>query len=79
MVPLGTLATVTATAGPDVIYRYNRFRAVQLLGGPAPGYSSGQAVAAMEDAGRVRSARPATATSGPAPRTRKKKPRATRA
>ncbi len=49
MVPLGTLATVTATAGPDVIYRYNRSRAVQLLGGPAPGYSSGQAVAAMED------------------------------
>ncbi len=44
MVPLGTLATVHATAGPDVIYRYNRFRAVQLLGGPAPGYSSGQAV-----------------------------------
>ena len=49
MVPLGTLATVTATAGPDVIYRYNRFRAVQLLGGPAPGYSSGQAVDAMEE------------------------------
>ena len=49
MVPLGTLATVTATAGPDVIYRYNRFRAVQLLGAPAPGYSSGQAVSAMED------------------------------
>jgi multidrug efflux pump len=49
MVPMGTLARATATAGPDVIYRYNRFRAVQLLGGPAPGYSSGQAVAAMED------------------------------
>jgi multidrug efflux pump len=49
MVPLGTLSTVTASAGPDVVYRYNRFRAVQLLGGPAQGYSSGQAVAAMED------------------------------
>ena len=49
MVPMGTLSTVGATAGPDVIYRYNRFRAVQLLGGPAPGYSSGQAVGAMED------------------------------
>jgi hydrophobe/amphiphile efflux-1 (HAE1) family protein len=48
MVPLGTLATVTATAGPDVIYRYNRNRAVQLIGTPAPGYSSGQAVQAME-------------------------------
>jgi hydrophobe/amphiphile efflux-1 (HAE1) family protein len=49
MVPLGTLSTVTATAGPDVIYRYNRYRAVQLLGGPAPGYSSGQASSVMED------------------------------
>jgi multidrug efflux pump len=50
MVPLGTLATVTATAGPDVIYRYNRNRAVQLIGTPANGYSSGQAVQAMEQA-----------------------------
>jgi multidrug efflux pump len=49
MVPLGTVATVEATAGPDVIYRYNRFRAVQILGGPAPGYSSGEAVKAMEE------------------------------
>ena len=49
MVPMGTLSTVTATAGPDVIYRYNRFRAVQLLGGAAAGYSSGQAVHAMEE------------------------------
>ncbi|MGA2722152.1 MAG: multidrug efflux RND transporter permease subunit [Bryobacteraceae bacterium] len=49
MVPLGTLSKVTATAGPDVIYRYNRNRAVQLIGTPAPGYSSGQAVQAMEE------------------------------
>ena len=49
MVPLGTLSTVTATAGPDVIYRYNRNRAVQLIGTPAAGYSSGQAVQAMEE------------------------------
>jgi multidrug efflux pump len=48
MVPLGTLASVTATAGPEVIYRYNRYRAIQILGGPAPGYSSGQASDAME-------------------------------
>ena len=49
MVPLGTLSKVTATAGPDVIYRYNRNRTVQLIGTPAPGYSSGQAVQAMEE------------------------------
>jgi hydrophobe/amphiphile efflux-1 (HAE1) family protein len=48
MVPLGTLATVQPTTGPDVIYRYNRFRSVQLLGGPAPGHSSGEASSAME-------------------------------
>jgi hydrophobe/amphiphile efflux-1 (HAE1) family protein len=48
MIPLGTVATVTATTGPDVVYRYNRFRAVQILGGPSPGHSSGEAVAAME-------------------------------
>jgi multidrug efflux pump subunit AcrB len=48
MVPLGTLTNVQATTGPDVVYRYNRFRAVQLLGSPAPGYASGQASAAME-------------------------------
>jgi multidrug efflux pump subunit AcrB len=49
MVPLGTLATVKATAGPAVVYRYNRYRAIQIMGGPAPGYSSGQAVKAMEE------------------------------
>ena len=49
MVPLSTLATLTPSGGPDVVYRYNRFRAIQLLGAPAPGYSSGQASAAMEE------------------------------
>jgi hydrophobe/amphiphile efflux-1 (HAE1) family protein len=49
MAPLSTLATITPSGGPDVVYRYNRFRAIQLLGTPAPGYSSGQASAAMEE------------------------------
>ena len=48
MIPLSTLATITPSGGPDVIYRYNRFRAIQIIGGPAAGYSSGQATAAME-------------------------------
>jgi hydrophobe/amphiphile efflux-1 (HAE1) family protein len=48
MVPLGTVTSVSPTAGPDVVYRYNRFRAIQLLGSPAPGYASGEATAAME-------------------------------
>ena len=50
MVPMGTLCSVRATAGPDVIYRYNRFRAIQILGGPATGFSSGEAANAMEQA-----------------------------
>ncbi len=49
MVPLGTVASVAPSSGPDVIYRYNRFRTVQILGGPAPGFSSGDATTAMEE------------------------------
>jgi multidrug efflux pump subunit AcrB len=49
MVPMSTLASVKPSSGPDVIYRYNRFRAIQILGGPAPGYSTGEASAAMEN------------------------------
>ncbi len=49
MVPLSTLVQTEAVTGPEVIYRYNRYRAVKLLGSAAPGYSSGQAAAAMED------------------------------
>jgi hydrophobe/amphiphile efflux-1 (HAE1) family protein len=48
MVPLSTLVKITPTVGPDVIYRYNRYRAVKIIGSAAPGYSSGQAAAAME-------------------------------
>ncbi|HTA67349.1 MAG TPA: multidrug efflux RND transporter permease subunit [Bryobacteraceae bacterium] len=48
MVPLGTVASVEPTTGPDVVYRYNRFRAIQILGGPARGVSSGRAVDVME-------------------------------
>jgi len=48
MVPLGTLASVEPTTGPDVVYRYNRFRAIQILGGPPPGVSSGEAIDVME-------------------------------
>ncbi len=49
MVPLSTLVKITPTVGPEVIYRYNRYRAVKIIKAAAPGYSSGQAAAAMED------------------------------
>jgi hydrophobe/amphiphile efflux-1 (HAE1) family protein len=48
MVPLGTLATIKPTSGPEVVFRYNRYRAIQILGSPAPGVSSGQAIDVME-------------------------------
>jgi hydrophobe/amphiphile efflux-1 (HAE1) family protein len=48
MVPLGTVVTLKPTTGPDVVYRYNRFPAIQILGGPSPGTSSGVAVDTME-------------------------------
>ena len=47
MVPLGSLVTVSQTYGPDRAMRYNAFRAADLNGNAAPGYSSGEAQAAM--------------------------------
>jgi len=47
MVPLGAMVHVSETTGPDTAMRYNGFRAADLNGGPAPGYSTGQAQAAM--------------------------------
>jgi multidrug efflux pump subunit AcrB len=49
MVPLSTLATVNPMSGPEVIYRYNRFRTAKVIGQAAPGFSSGQASGAMEE------------------------------
>jgi multidrug efflux pump len=47
MVPLGAMVDVKETTGPDSATRYNGFRAADLNGGPAPGYSTGQAQAAI--------------------------------
>ena len=49
MVPLDNLVTVVQSAGAPVITRYNLFRAVEIDGSAAPGYSSGQAIAGMEN------------------------------
>jgi multidrug efflux pump len=47
MVPLGAVLSITQTTGPDSALRYNGFRSADLNGAPAPGYSSGQAQAAI--------------------------------
>src|SRR5436309_14400564 len=45
MVSLGALLKVTETHGPDRAMRYNGYPAAEINGGPAPGFSSGQAEA----------------------------------
>ncbi len=47
MVPLGAVVKVVESHGPDRVMRYNGYPAAEINGGPAPGYSSGQAEAAM--------------------------------
>ncbi|WP_017325911.1 efflux RND transporter permease subunit [Synechococcus sp. PCC 7336] len=48
MVPLGNLVNVERIIGPQTINHYNLFRSIEINGVAAPGYSSGQAIAAME-------------------------------
>jgi hydrophobic/amphiphilic exporter-1 (mainly G- bacteria), HAE1 family len=48
MVPLENLITIEQTTTPQVISHYNLFRSAEIDGSPSPGYSSGQAIAAME-------------------------------
>jgi hydrophobic/amphiphilic exporter-1 (mainly G- bacteria), HAE1 family len=48
MTPLASMVTVKRVSGPEYTNRFNLFRSIQINGSPAPGYSSGQAMAAME-------------------------------
>jgi len=49
MVPLATLTTVYPRSGTEFVMRYNLFNCVQINASAAPGYSSGQVIAALED------------------------------
>jgi hydrophobic/amphiphilic exporter-1 (mainly G- bacteria), HAE1 family len=49
MVPLSTLIDVKEITGPEFLYRFNLFRSAEIFANPAEGYSSGQAIAAIED------------------------------
>jgi multidrug efflux pump len=49
MVPLGSLVKVSRSYGPDQVMHYNGYPAAEINGGPAPGFSSGQAQAAIAD------------------------------
>jgi hydrophobic/amphiphilic exporter-1 (mainly G- bacteria), HAE1 family len=48
MIPLSTLVTITSIASTEITTRFNLFRSVELNGAPARGYTSGQALAALE-------------------------------
>ena len=48
MVPLGSIASLSSAASPPLITLYNLFASSTIVGGSAPGYSSGQSMAAME-------------------------------
>jgi HAE1 family hydrophobic/amphiphilic exporter-1 len=48
MVPLGTLLTIQRMLGAELVTRYNLYPAASVFGGPAPGFSSGQALNLME-------------------------------
>lgn len=49
MVSLGTLAVVKDTTGPQYTNRFNLYRSAEISGSPAQGYSSSQALAALEE------------------------------
>jgi multidrug efflux pump len=48
MVPLSSVVTTSWTAGPDLLPHFNGFTAAKIIGNAATGYSSGDAIAAME-------------------------------
>jgi HAE1 family hydrophobic/amphiphilic exporter-1 len=49
MVPLSTVAVVKDTIGPQYVNHFNIYRAAEIAGSPALGYSSSQALAALEE------------------------------
>jgi len=49
MIPLSTLVTITSEGGTEITNRFNLFRSVEINGVPGRGFTSGQALAALED------------------------------
>ena len=49
MVPLSSFVKIRRTSGPEYTMRFNLYRSVEIIGTQAPGYSSGQALDALED------------------------------
>src|SRR5512140_1222946 len=49
MVPLSTLVKISKMSGPNLVTRFNLYNAAEIMGAPAPGYSSGQAMKDIEE------------------------------
>jgi len=49
MVPINSIATLTRTLGPDIVNRFNLFPAAKVQGDPKPGYTSGDAIRAIQE------------------------------
>ena len=49
MVPLSTLVKISKMSGPNIVTRFNLYNAAEMMGAAAPGYSSGQAIKAIEE------------------------------
>ncbi len=73
MVPLRSVVTTRYVTGPDLVTRFNNFPAVKVTAGPAPGYSTGQAIAAIE-AVAARVCQPASGSPGAARPSRRRRP-----
>jgi HAE1 family hydrophobic/amphiphilic exporter-1 len=52
MLPLSTLVSTRDVTGPEFTLRFNLYRAAEVTGSPAPGYSSGEAMAALLEVAR---------------------------
>ena len=50
MIPLDTVVSTTYSSGPDPVTHFNGYNTALVLGSAAPGYSSGQALDALERA-----------------------------
>jgi HAE1 family hydrophobic/amphiphilic exporter-1 len=53
MVPLSTLVSISKMSGPNFVTRFNLYNAAEIMGAPAPGFSSGQAIKAIEEVMRT--------------------------
>jgi HAE1 family hydrophobic/amphiphilic exporter-1 len=78
-VPLSAFVSIKEVAGPDFTNRFNLYRSIELSGGPAPGYTSVQALDALEAVAAMKPCRRTWATPGATCPFRRSKPRARRA